>query len=283
MKTLGIDLAAQDKKTASCAIEWISERVLVELPVVGGSPSDLLTAMQKADWIGIDAPFGWPDTMVEAIYRYAHEGTWPGSAVPEKLRYRTTDWFVHDLIADERDVSVWPLSVSSDRIAVCAWRCANLLTEYAARTGWKLDRIGVPLSAGMDGPPETTRPTGIVAERGVVEVYPAAALALWGFAFKGYKRNSGTPANVARDKRISILADLERAAGAWLILSDDVREACIDNDDAFDAFISSLVACAAATDNTLRPLVEQRGTAQREGWIHLPSPGSIESLAPAAV
>jgi len=74
-----------------------------------------------------------------------------------------------------------------------------------------------------------------------------------------------------------------RAAGAWLTLSEEVREASIDNDDAFDALISSLVACAAATGNTLRPLADQRGAAQREGWIHLPSPGSIESLAPAAV
>jgi predicted nuclease with RNAse H fold len=192
MRTLGIDLAAQDKKTAWCAIEWISERALVELPVVGRSANDLLPAMKKAHWIGIDAPFGWPDTMVEAIHRYAHEGIWPGSAVPETLRYRTTDWFVHDLIAAERDVSVWPLSVSSDR-AVCAWRCARLLTEYAAETGWKLDRIGVALSTGMDVRLDAPRPTGIVAESGVVEVYPAAALALWGLLFKGYKRNSGTP------------------------------------------------------------------------------------------
>lgn len=190
---------------------------------------------------------------------------------------------MHDLLADEHGVSIWPLSVSSDRIAVCAWRCADLLTEYAAKTGWKLDRIGVPLSTGMDGPPDAPRPTGLVARSGVVEVYPAAALALWGFEFKGYKRNAGISAALARDKRVGILAKLERAAGAWLILSDDVREACIDNDDAFDAFIASLVACAAATDNTLRPLVEQRGAAQREGWIHLPSPASIESLAPAAV
>lgn len=133
------------------------------------------------------------------------------------------------------------------------------------------------------GHPNAPRPTGLVAPGGVVEVYPAAALALWGFEFKGYKRNAGISAAVARAKRVGILADLERAAGAWLILSDDVRGACVDNDDAFDAFIASLVTCAAATDNTYKPSVAQRGSAQREGWIHLPEPGSIERLAPRKV
>lgn len=75
-----------------------------------------LAAMQAADWIGIDAPFGWPEAMVETIYSYAKNGIWPKEAVAEQLRYRSTDWFVHELITEERDVSVWPLSVSSDRI-----------------------------------------------------------------------------------------------------------------------------------------------------------------------
>ncbi|MGH2941461.1 MAG: DUF429 domain-containing protein [Solirubrobacteraceae bacterium] len=283
MRTLGIDLAAQDKKTAMCAIEWIAQRALVELPIAGVDGQTLLDAMHRADWIGIDAPFGWPDAMVEAIHDYAHGRPWPDTAVPEKLRYRTTDWFVHDVIARERHISVWPLSVSSDRIAVCAWRCASLLSQYAATSGWTLDRIGVPLSSGTDSPPGSSLPDGLVAGGGVVEVYPAAALALWGLPHKGYKATSAATAKRARDKRIAIMGELERATGAWLILSDDVREACVGNDDAFDAFVSSLVACAAATDCTLKPSVEQRGAAQREGWIHLPSPASIGSLAPSPV
>lgn len=173
--------------------------------------------------------------------------------------------------------------VSSDRIAVCAWRCARLLTEHAQRTGRPLDRIGVPLSTGMDGPPDAPRPTGIVGPYGAVEVYPAGALALWGLPHKGYKANRGLSADDARTKRIDIMAALERSAGAWLMLSEDVRTACVERDHAFDAFVASLVACAAATDSTFGPLVEQRGAAQREGWIHLPVPGSLASLPPAAV
>jgi hypothetical protein len=283
MRTLGIDLASQDKKTAFCAIEWVSEMALVDTPRTGRPESELLDAMGRADWLGIDAPFGWPDEMVAAIYNYAHSGSWPASATSKKLRYRQTDWFVRDVIKEKTGTSVWPLSVSSDRIAVCAWRCARLLSEHAARSGWQFDRVGVPLSSGMDGPPDAPRPTGVVSRRGVVEVYPAGALALWRLPHKGYKANSGLSAADARTKRIATMASLERQAGAWLVLSEDVREACIDGDDAFDAFIASLVACAAATDSTFKPLVAQRGAAQREGWIHLPQPDSLASLAPGSV
>lgn len=283
MRTLGIDLASRDARTASCAIEWVSETALVETPKIARPETELVESMSRADWVGIDAPFGWPDAMVDAVHRFAQEGAWPASATPRALRYRQTDWFCHDVIVDHVEVSVWPLSVSSDRIAACAWRCARLLTEHAQRTGRALDRIGVPLSSGMDGPPDPPRTTGLVADHGVVEVYPAGALALWELPHKGYKRSGGLSAADARAKRVSIMASLERRAGGWLVLSEDVRQACIDSDHAFDAFISSLAACAAATDNTFKPLVQQRGSAQREGWIHLPQPGSLESLAPAAV
>ena len=59
MRTLGIDLAAQDKKTACCAVEWRAGRAFVELPILGSDTAELIAAMQVADWIGIGAPFGW--------------------------------------------------------------------------------------------------------------------------------------------------------------------------------------------------------------------------------
>jgi predicted nuclease with RNAse H fold len=265
MRTLGVDLAAQDSDTALCAIDWVPDRALVQLPVVGSDDDAVVEAMGSADWIGIDAPFGWPDTMVEAVHGYAKGDPWPTTAVSMTLRYRATDWFVHNTIAEERGVSVWPLSVSSNWIAFCAWRCAGLLSRYSAVNAWTLDRIGA------------------VAPSGVVEVYPAGALALWGFHHKGYKGATKAKAQDARDKRDAIMAELQNAAGAWLTLSDEVREACIANDDAFDAFVSSLVARAAAIGSTLMPPVEHLGAARREGWIHLPGPHSIGGLATAVL
>ncbi len=273
MRTLGIDLAAQDKKTAWCAIDWDPGNVSVEAPVVGGPGEDLMDAMRAADWIGIDAPFGWPDAMVGAIHRYATEGDWPSDATPARLRYRETDRFVQETVSDERDLSVRPLSVSSDRIAVCAWRCATLLREFGECTGWRLDRVGVP-AAGTPGDASSS-PS---APGTVVEVYPAGALALWGFPFKGYKRTPSNSAAAALEQRCTILSALEQEGNNWLSLTDEVRAACLHDDDSFDSFLSSLVARAAATDKSLHPPLAQRTTAAREGWIHLPAPDSIEGL-----
>lgn len=273
MRTLGIDLAAQDKKTAWCTIDWNPGHVIVEAPVVGGPGVGLMDAMCAADWIGIDAPFGWPDAMVEAIHRYATEGDWPADATPDRLRYRETDRFVQEIVSDERDLSVRPLSVSSDRIAVCAWRCATLLREFGERTGWRLDRVGAPTTGTQDD--ASSSPS---ARRTVVEVYPAGALALWGFAFKGYKRTPSNSAAAARKQRSTILAALEEEGGDWLSLTDEARAACLQDDDSFDSFLSSLVARAAATGRTLHPPLAQRTTAAREGWIHLPAPDSIQGL-----
>jgi hypothetical protein len=74
-----------------CSIRWINERALVETPGVGRPEAEVLDAMTAADWVGIDAPFGWPDALVEAIHRYATENRWPAEAAPEGLRYRTAD------------------------------------------------------------------------------------------------------------------------------------------------------------------------------------------------
>lgn len=273
LRTLGVDLAAQDKKTAFCAIEWNSGRAFVEAPMVGHPGEDLIDAMEGANWIGIDAPFGWPDAMVDAVHRYATEARWPLDAASERLRYRATDRFVLEVTLKERGVSVRPLSVSSDRIAVCAWRCAELLREFSERTGRSLDRVAVPETDGTSSPISASS-----IERGVIEVYPAGALALWGFPHKGYKRTASNPVPAAFQQRVAILTAIEEASGAWLSLTDEVRDACLQNDDAFDSFLCALIARAAATDRTLAPPGNQRAAAEREGWIHLPARDSLPRL-----
>lgn len=65
--------------------------------------------MSRANWHGIDAPFGWSDAMVDAVHCFAQTGVWPGAATPKALRYRTTDWFAHEIIAEKAAKSVWPL------------------------------------------------------------------------------------------------------------------------------------------------------------------------------
>jgi hypothetical protein len=107
--------------------------------------------------VGIDAPFGWPVEFVDAVHDYTTTGRWP-DADSNRLLLRETDMHVK-LITGQQ-----PLSVTTDRIAYCAMRCARLLACFS-ETG-EADRSG----AGR-----------------FVEVYPAAALRQWGLDPRRYK------------------------------------------------------------------------------------------------
>jgi hypothetical protein len=215
------------------------------------SDRELVQEMERADWVAIDAPFGWPDEFLEAVNQWAHEGRWPESPLERRarvkqLRYRVTDLFVE---AKAR----LPLSVSTDRIAVAAMRCATILPPWGPE-GEAFDRTGRHRCA---------------------EVYPAAALAVWGFDPSGYKRAAGKP------KREQLVRELEQRAG-WLELSDAAREACIHTDHALDAVLCAVLARAterglswpppgAGSDAQLPAGVEANAEQiRREGWIHLP-------------
>lgn len=61
--SLGIDLASQNKKTAACVIAWHLGAASARLPASGPAGDDidwLVELSAEAQWIGIDAPFGWP-------------------------------------------------------------------------------------------------------------------------------------------------------------------------------------------------------------------------------
>ena len=90
MITLGVDLAAQPKKTATCLVCWDGTSARVESLSTGAHDSDLYRLFKQACKIGIDAPFGWPRPFVRAIQRYATAKEWPTGEV-RQLRYRRTD------------------------------------------------------------------------------------------------------------------------------------------------------------------------------------------------
>ena len=120
---------------------------------------------------------------------------------------------------------------------------------------------------------------GVLVDRsgstgGLVEVYPAAALRAWGLPFEGYKnRQKQDPER--RTRRLQMLASLQ-ARAEWLHVADNVRTACQDSDDVFDALIASLTTRAAAI-GLCEPIPPGSvDTARREGWIQLPQ---IDSLA----
>ncbi len=248
MITLGIDFAAQDSNTAFCFIEWENDVAHVHEAGSGTSDDDLLKCFCRAEKVGIDIPFGWPNNFVEAVTAH-HEGRpWP-SLDRESLRYRTTDFVVKERIGR------WPLSVSSDLIAVPTLRAAALFFKLAA-LGEAVDRTG----------------------RGrLVEVYPAGALAVWGFRSKGYKKAKG------KENRFVLIDDLVARTAPCLKLSRTVHDACRRSDDVLDALVASLVAraCARGLCEVVPEAVE--GLAATEGWVALPRATTLDLLPDAWV
>ncbi len=251
--SLGIDLASQNKKTAACVIEWSAGAARARRPLLGaGQPRDeigwLVEAAYAATSVGIDAPFGWPNPLVQAVSAWHTGDAWANHA-PDDLRFRATDKQVIET------TKVRPLSVSSDRIAVVAWRCARILSELRREDG-TIDRAG----------------------RGsVFEVYPAAALRCWGLDSEGYKNRGGVAFRKEQEEARGRLLDQLHEKADWLDLSA-AWSACVESDDALDALIAALVARAAAKGLTLGPDPEELERASREGWIHLPREESLREL-----
>ena len=239
MRTLGIDLAADPKRTGGCEVDWAAGTVrLLPRPVTDDA---LVAAALAADRIGIDAPLGWPDGFVAAIAAHHQGEDWPvmGTEPPEdrvRLRFRRTD---EALRAD----GPWPMSVSTDLIGVVALRAARL-QQRLRDAGIEVDRSGL---------------TGRVAE-----TYPAASLRAWGLPSRGYKGRGGAAACS------ELAAEVGAACGPLAEAVAGALHAC--DDHSFDAFVCALLARAVALGRTIGPPPDQLDVARREGWIHIPAP-----------
>ena len=249
--TIGIDLAAQAKETAACVVDWGDARANLRSLALGLDDEALLEliAAQQPAKVAIDAPFGWPVPFVSAVSSYAAGAPWSASDT-RLLRLRATDLNVIELTGQQ------PLSVSSDRIAVTAMRCAGLLTRLAGE-GPELDRAGGGL---------------------VVEVYPAAALRRWGHDPRGYK--GAKPEPLA--KRTQLVEGIATASAAWLALDEDKLALVTASDHLLDALICALLARASVLGR-VEPIPPQlRDLARVEGWIHLPHRQPLVEFDPLA-
>jgi Protein of unknown function (DUF429) len=244
VRTAGIDLSSQDRKSGACVMEWSDYGAEITRLDVGVSDKVITRLIVEVDKVGIDIPLGWPIAFAEAVARHSRDGTWPETdrhADIEAYRYRRTDVHVRD------QVGLAPLSVSTDRIGIPAMRAAALLATIRPR---------VPL----DGSGR------------VVEVYPAAALRRWGLAWRQYKGSDH------EEERHALAGAFAVQTGGWLGLSDQDRGICEDSDDAFDALIAACVARASGID-AVEPIPEaDLDAARREGWIALPREASLGTL-----
>jgi hypothetical protein len=247
--TIGVDLSAQPKETAACVVEWSNTSARVTHLSVGADNQavvDLVDAHRPTK-VAIDAPFGWPAPFIAALIDFTNSGHWPSGRERRPLLLRTTDLAVKEKTGTD------PLSVSSDRIAICAMRCAELLVELAG--DGQLDRTG----AGL-----------------VAEVYPAAALRQWGFDPRSYKGSK--PEKV--EKRRQLVTDVTAATSRWLDLTSEQHELVAASDHIFDAVVSAIVGRAVEVGRTLPIPLEHRTVAASEGWIHLPPRGALAEFRP---
>lgn len=239
MQTVGIDLAAEPKKTGVAWIDWSANRARVSSLYVGATDGELLRSMSDADKTGIDCPLGWPRKFVAFIAKHQDEHVVVEDGVAadwrRKLSYRETDLHVKRTVP-----GIQGLSVSTDRIGVTTMRCAALLSLLAAE--------GLPVARTGVGP--------------VAEVYPAASLVRWRLEHKGYKGSKGLV------QRAELVDELLRAA-PWLDLGVHEEE-CRKSDDALDAVLASMTARAAAHGLTEPIPPEAEAAAATEGWIALP-------------
>lgn len=167
---MGIDIASQAKRTAVAVISWDQPQPVLHVLALGahlGTPFHdkwLVSAIRNLRLdlggvpitkTGIDAPFGWPVSFVEALASYGTGGSWTRAIDEDRDDFyrRTTDFVVRDLTQRT------PLAVSVDKIGYCAIRTATLLIDVAMHHG--------PDAAARDG-------SGMVCE-----VYPDPALRHW--------------------------------------------------------------------------------------------------------
>jgi hypothetical protein len=79
--TLGIDLSAQPRETACCALEWADAEARV---LHMGAHHDNralveLAAAYQPSKIAIDSPFGWPREFTMTILEFTESGRWAAS------------------------------------------------------------------------------------------------------------------------------------------------------------------------------------------------------------
>jgi predicted nuclease with RNAse H fold len=249
VRTVGVDLAAAAKKTAVAVIDWADGAARLAHLSLDVRDEEILRLFDTCEMTGIDCPLGWPDAFLPFIAGHLNLDAHPvldhdGIEGRRLLAYRDTDRFVTG------QTGLIPLSVSADRLAHPAMRCAVIQAKIAREYG-----------------PQARDGSGRLAE-----VYPAASLKLWGIHARGYK-GRGAP----ETERLAVALDALSTAAPWLDLAGhDDRLAA--SDDMFDALIASLTARAVAMGRTLRPDSGHAGAALTEGWIHLPS-GRLSDLA----
>ena len=134
MKTLGINKAADPKRTAAAVIEWHKGQAQVVHLALGVTDETVVELFGASDMTGIDCPLGWPRPFLLFLLRHSRDDPdavlrHDGLAGRRELAYRATDRFV------THQTGLIPLSVSAGRLAHPAMRCAVIQAKIARAAG----------------------------------------------------------------------------------------------------------------------------------------------------
>src|SRR5918996_5311769 len=115
MRTVGIDLAVQPRKTGIARIDWTADYVGIATVSTGADDDAILEALLDpyTDVIGLDVPLGWPIHFVEMLV--AHQDHQPIEAnrwtdLYDAMRMRITDQWIR------KRCGANPMSVSANMI-----------------------------------------------------------------------------------------------------------------------------------------------------------------------
>jgi hypothetical protein len=185
--------------------------------------------------LGLDAPLGWPAPLADTL-SWHQAGAPLGSPIlpDDRMFSRVTDLDIRARFGRR------PLEVGADRIARTARAALRLLADVEVRRNKP-----VPLG-WAPGPPD-----GVHA----LEVYPAATLAAYRIASKGYRQE---PA-----RRRAVL----RALAPQLTLPRGLDRLLVANPHALDAVLCVLAAADYLRGLAVPPPLEHAGVSRREGWI----------------
>ena len=238
MRTLGIDLAAEPKGTATTVIEWSATSATVLNVSVGVTDDVIVQLALGAQKVGIDCALGWPQDFIAFLSAQENLETVDeifdgGLDWRRQLAFRETDRQVR------ATTGRWPLSVATDRLGMTALRCSGLLTRLK-QAGIDVDRTG----------------TGHL-----VEVYPGVSLRLWGFDSTGYR-------NSAEIRRRLLDSVMQQLPGLDV---GDSRDLLLESCDAFDSLVAALATRSAALGFYEPPHGKGVEVARTEGWIALPN------------
>ena len=263
--TLGIDLAS---KTGICEIEWDSmSATITRLDVKNIKTKNewdivkqaVVEAHEKGWWVGIDAPFGFPEAFGQSV-EALRDPTGKTSGSPHTFSQAPFSdarvWRATEKITKDASGIDHLLSTVTDQITGHVINCDDLRYEAIGRArNWADGRLGC-----------TT---------GIVEVYPAAALKIWKAPVGNYKTDKN-------DLEELVKWLFRRRSAPWLRAGTNRNKSTLNRNtlkseaDAFDALICALIARLASLrggptcpyHHAFTPT--QMDLFRSEGWIHLP-------------